>query len=135
MFALSMFSFSACSQALKESQVPMAVKKAFEKNYPRAKASWDREGANYEANFRQDGKTMSALIEENGTIVETETNIPVTDLPKEIQVYVEKHYAVTKIEEAAKIVKANGDINYEAEVHHKDIIFDATGKFMREVKE
>lgn len=135
MFALSMMSLSAWSQKLNESQVPMGVKKTFEKNYPRAKASWDGEGAKYEANFKQDGKRMSTVIDKNGTIVETETNIPVTDLPKEIQVYMEKHYAGAKIEEAARIVKANGDINYEVEVHHKDIVFDATGKFIKEVKD
>jgi hypothetical protein len=135
LFAFSMISFSACSQKLNESQVPLAAKKAFDKNYPLAKASWGREGMNYEANFKQDGKTMSVVIDRSGTIVETETSISVTDLPKAVQDYMKKNYPGVKIEEAARIVKANGDINYEAEVHHKDIVFDVTGKFIKEVKD
>ena|SRR5690348_10596426 len=125
----------ANGQTRKESEIPLPVKNAFEKKYPHTKASWDKEGVNYEANFRQDGKAMSAVIDKNGTIVETETTIPVTDLPTTVKAYIEKHYAGVKIEEAARIVKANGDINYEAEVRHKDLVFDANGKFIKETRD
>ena len=126
---------SACGQKLKESQVPAEVKAAFQKQYPSITASWDKEDANYEANFKQNGKAMSAVIDKNGTIVETETDIPVIDLPKSAQDYIRKNYPGTKIQEAAKIVKANGEINYEAGVHHKDVIFDVNGKFIKETKD
>ncbi len=127
--------FSACGQKLKESQVPVEVKSAFQKQYPSITASWDKEDANYEANFKQNGKAMSTVIDKNGTIVETETDIPVSELPKEVQDYMKTHYTGIKIEEAARIVKANGDVNYEAEVHHKDVVFDAKGKFVKETKD
>src|SRR5689334_19996007 len=78
---LGVIALYACGQKLNESQVPAAVKAAFQKQYPSAKASWDKEDANYEANFKKDGKAMSAVIDKNGTIVETETDIPVTGLP------------------------------------------------------
>lgn len=133
--ATGTIALSACGQKLKDSQVPATVKTAFEKKYPGLKGSWDKEDANYEVNFKQEGKAMSAVIDKNGTIVETETDIAVAELPQAIQDYMKKHYAGTKIEEAAKIVKANGDINYEAEVHHKDVVFDANGKFIKEAKE
>jgi hypothetical protein len=126
---------SAAGQKLNESQVPVPAKTAFEKKYPGIKASWDKEDANYEANFKLSGKAMSAVIDKNGTIVETETDIPLTDLPKPAQDYIKKNYPGTKIEEAARIVKANGEVNYEAEVHHKDVIFDANGKFIKEAKD
>jgi len=132
---LGVIAMSARGQKLNESQVPAVVKIAFEKKYPSAKASWDKEDANYEANFKQDGKAMSAVIDKNGTIVETETDIPVRDLPQSVQDYVKKKYPGSKIEEAARIVKANGDVHYEAEVHHKDVIFDANGKFIKEAKD
>ena len=135
MIVAAVIALSAFGQKLNESQVPSAVKTAFEKKYPSVKASWDKEDANYEANFKQNGKAMSALIDKNGTIVETETDIPVTDLPKTAQDYMKKNYPGIKIEEAARIVKANGDINYEAEVHHRDVIFDANGKFIKEAKD
>jgi alpha-amylase/alpha-mannosidase (GH57 family) len=135
MFVNGGIALSAHCQKLNESQVPSAVRTAFDKKYPHTKPGWDKEDANYEANFKQEGKAMSVVIDRSGTIVETETNIPVADLPKAIQEYMKKNYGGIKIEEAARIVKANGDINYEAEVHHKDIVFDANGKFIKEMND
>jgi hypothetical protein len=125
----------ARAQKLNESQVPATVKTAFQKKYPDIKASWDKEDPNYEANFKKDGKAMSVVIDKNGTVVETETDIPVTDLPKGAQDYMKKNYSGVKIQEAARIVRANRDVNYEAEVRHKDVIFDANGKFIKEAKD
>jgi len=135
MLVMGAIALSARGQKLNESQVPSAVKTAFEKKYPSVKASWDKEATNYEANFKKDGKAMSAVIDKDGTIVETETDIPVTDLPRGAQDYMKRNYSGVKIEEAARIVKVNGDVNYEAEVHHKDVIFDANGKFIKEAKD
>ena len=132
---LGVIALFARGQKLNESQIPATVKATFQKQYPSVKASWNKEDANYEANFKQSGKAMSAVIDKNGTIVETETDIPVTDLPKSAQDYIKKNYPGTKIEEAARIVKANGEVNYEAEVHHKDVIFDANGKYIKEAKD
>jgi len=133
--AIGAITVSACGQKLKESQVPAAARAAFIKQYPGVKGSWEKENGNYEVNFKQAGKTMSAVIEKNGTIVETETDIPVTDLPRAVRDYMKAHYAGVKVKEAAKIVKANGDVNYEAEVNHKDVIFDVNGKFIKEAKD
>jgi len=126
---------SAFGQKLKESQVPAAAKNAFEKKYPGVKGNWDKEDANYEVNFKQGGRSMSALIDLNGIIIETETDIPVGDLPQAVKTYMQKHYAGVKIREAAKIVKASGEINYEAEVNKKDIVFDANGNFLKEAND
>lgn len=126
---------SAHSQKLAQEQVPVKVISAFEQKYSHVAVSWDREDTNYEANFKQDGRTMSVVIDKSGIIVETETDIPETDLPKLTQEYLKKNYPGVKIAEAASIVKSNGDINYEAEVHHKNLFFDANGKFIRELKD
>ncbi|HEY1870714.1 MAG TPA: PepSY-like domain-containing protein [Chitinophagaceae bacterium] len=126
---------SGFGQKLKDSQVPVAAKNAFENKYPGVTGTWDKEDANYEVNFKKDGKSMSAVIDKNGTIIETETDILVNDLPPAIKTYMQKHYAGSKIKEAAKIVKANGEINYEAEVDKKDVIFDANGNFIKEAKD
>ena len=39
------------------------------------------------------------------------------------------------IKEGAKITKADGTVNYEAEVNGTDVIFDASGKFIKEAKD
>lgn len=127
--------FSACAQKLDASKVPAAVKAAFAKQFPGATPKWEKEDGKYEAGFKQNGNTMSALFEANGTMTESEMDIKVTDLPAAVLSYVKDHYKGKSIKEGAKITKADGTVNYEAEVDGKDVIFDATGKFLKEVKD
>ena len=133
--ATAMIAVTACGQKLKESQVPVAAKTAFQKQYPNTKASWEKEGKNYEVNFKQNSKTMSAVIDKNGTILETETDMAIKDLPQSAQDYVKNHYKGAKIKEASKIVKANGEVNYEALVNGNDVMFDVKGAFIRIAKD
>jgi len=126
---------SSCTQKLKESQVPAVAKATFEKEYPNTKGSWDKEDEGYEVEFEKDGKEMSLIIDETGKILETETMIAVNELPASILDYMNTHYKGMKVEEAARIVKANGDINYEAEIKEKDVVFDANGNFLKEEKD
>jgi hypothetical protein len=128
-------SLAACSGKFNESKVPAAAKETFEKKYGGVKGTWDKEDNNYEVEFKKDGKEMSVVIDENGTIVETETDIPVTDLPTTVQDYIKQHYQGKVIKEASTITKANGEVNYEAEVDDKDVIFDGNGKFIEEEKD
>ena len=125
----------ANAQSLKESAVPSATKEAFQKQYPNTPAKWEKEKSAYEVNFKKDNKTMSAVIDKSGVIMETETDIAINELPKNVQKYLKSHYKNKRVTEAAKIVKANGQINYEGEVNGKDVIFDESGKFLKEAKD
>src|SRR6185369_2705674 len=133
--AAGIITLSACGQKLKESQVPAAAKAGFQKQYPNIKGDWEKEGKNYEVNFKQDGKTMSSVIDKNGTIIETETDMAIKDLPQSAQNYLKEHYKDAKIKEASKIVKANGEVNYEALINGKDVMFDVNGNFIKAAKE
>lgn len=115
--------------------MPSAVRSAFQKQYPDTPAKWEKEKGNYEVSFKKEGEIMSAVINKEGTILETESDIAVNELLKPIQSYLKTHYKGTEIKEAARIVKANGEVNYEGEVNGKDVIFDASGKFIREAKD
>lgn len=126
--------FSAFSQKLDASKVPVPVKTSFERHFPGASVKWEKEGRNYEAGFKQNGKIMSALFKADGTMTESEMDIKVPDLPATILTYVQEHYNGKTIKEAAKITKAGGAVNYEAEVNGKDVIFDANGRFLKEAK-
>jgi hypothetical protein len=55
-FVMGRLHYLPAGQKLNESQVPVPAKTAFEKKYPGIKASWDKEDANYEANFKQGWK-------------------------------------------------------------------------------
>jgi len=126
---------AACAQKVKEADVPASVKTAFAKQYPDAVAKWEKEDGNYEVNFKKDGKTMSALYTKNGKLTESEMDIKVADLPAAVVTYVKEHYKGKTIKEAAKITKADGTVNYEAEVAGMDVIFDANGKFIKEMND
>ena len=127
--------FSACGQKITADKVPAAVKVSFAKKYPGAVAKWEKEGGKYEAGFKENGNTMSALFEAGGAMTESEMDIKVNTLPAAVLAYVKQNYPGKTIKEGAKITKADGTINYEAEVSGTDVIFDAKGKFLKEVKE
>lgn len=128
-------STSFCQEKKEKVQVPSAAEAAFKKGYPTAtKPKWGKEGADFEVNFMDGKKEMAAVYSSNGELKETEEEINLNALPAGIVAYVKEHYK-TSIKEAARITKANGDINYEAEVNKMDVIFDKSGKFIKEQKD
>lgn len=128
-------SLVACAQKLDASKVPAGVKAAFTKQYPGVIAKWEKEDGKYEASFKQGGNDMSAMFEPNGTFTESEVEMKVTDLPAGISAYVKEHYKGKSIKGAAKITKADGTVNYEAVVNGRDVMFDANGNFLKEMKD
>lgn len=123
------------ARQLKADKVPAAVKTAFIKQYPGITAKWEKEDGLFEASFKQNGVSVSAMYEANGTLTETETAIKITALPAAALAYVKEYYTGKTIKEAAKITKADGAVNYEAEVNGKDLIFDVNGNFLKEMKD
>ncbi len=116
------------AQKIKESEVPAPVKATLAKQHPDVKnVKWEKEGANYEAEFEVKEVETSALIAANGNLIETEVEISVSALPKRALEYVSKNLADAKIKEASKITDTKGVITYEAEVNKVDYLFDANG--------
>ncbi len=113
------------------SNVPANAKSNFEKDFPGVNAKWDKEDSNFEASFKQNNNTMSALYDANGNKLETEQDIDASALPQNIKDYVSQSYKGEKIKEATIITKANGEINYEAEVKEKDLLFTKEGQFIK----
>lgn len=93
---------------------------------------WEKEKGDFEAGFKQAGKEMSAVFKADGTQTESEVAIRPTELPAGAMEYLKQHYKGIAIKEASKITKtASGEVNYEAEVKGKDLLFDNNGKFMK----
>jgi hypothetical protein len=126
---------SANAQKLQPGKVPRAALEAFRKAHTGTEGKWEKEGKNYEVNFKENNQTMSSVIDARGNILETETVLPTDGLPKEAQDYMTRHYAHVKVKEVARIVKANGTVNYEAGVKGKDVLFDENGKFLGVAKD
>lgn len=125
----------ASAQKLDALKVPAAVKASFAGKYPGASPRWEKEDGKFEAGFKQGSQSMSAVYEANGTMTESEISIKVAELPAAVLSYVKEHYKGAAIKEAAKITKADGTVNYEAEVNKMDVLFDANGNFIKEAKD
>lgn len=124
------------AQKVKEAEVPAPVKAAFTKLYPAVKdVDWEKEETYYEAEFELNAIETSVLIDTQGNLKETETEIAVSALPKNITDYIATNFAGYKIKEAAKISDASGTVTYEAEVSKGsdkyDLIFDSNGAFLK----
>lgn len=129
----------ANAQRVRVGEVPLPVQKSLQKNYGIKDADWDREGANFEANFEEKDKDVSVLFDAAGSVLETEREIARGELPKAVINALRVDYPDFKLEESSKI-EANGVITYETEVEKGeqtfDLIFDAEGKLIKkEAKE
>ena len=130
LFAFLFFSLTIFAQ---HSKTPQKVSETFSKLYPKAtNVKWDKEGNNYEASFKLDSKNISVTLDANGNVIETETEIEKSQLPNGVEKFIQDNYKEYKISEAAKIVKADGETVFEAEIlkgkTRKDLLFDANGK-------
>jgi len=122
--------FISEAQKLSADKVPAVVKAGLNKIHPSVAASWEREVANYEANVREGNKEVSVIPDSRGTIVETETEVSLNSLPASAQTYIKDQFNGKKLQEIAKIVKADGEVNYEVMVNHRDYLFDANGNHL-----
>ncbi len=122
-------SLVACAQKnTKKSSTPEAVKQAFATAHPDVKnARWEKEDANYEVGFTVDKKEQSILYNAEGTVLETEVEISMTELPIVIQELIVKDYPKGRIKETAKITDAKGNVSYEVEMNGTDLLFDNAG--------
>jgi hypothetical protein len=128
------------SKADKKVEVPEIVKKAFAKNYPNVtKVEWSiAKKGEYEAEFDLNKTEMSVIIDNNGTILETESEIKEADLPQAIKATLAKDYADYKINEITK-TDAKGVVTYEMEAKPKkkefELVFDNNGKLLKQEEE
>jgi len=123
----------ACAQKVQPKDVPDAVKASMEKAFPGITAKWEKEEANFEANFSQIGHEMSAVFDPNGTMLETEIEIPVGEFPAKASAYLNEKYKGQKVKEASKITDKDGKVFFEAAFKGKDVLFDADGNFVKEI--
>jgi hypothetical protein len=126
-------SFISFAQHSKKIEVPSAVKTSLKAQYPEASnVTWEKEKGNYEANWGgKSGEDNSVMYSPAGDFIEIVKAIPISQLPAPVVAYVKAHYKGAKITEAGRVTDAKGKLSYEAEVNHKDIIFDEKGSFVK----
>ena len=118
--------------------VPSAAKNKLKTLYPKAEeVKWDKEGANFEANFEVNDVEMSVIFDAKGNVLETETEIEKDALPAAVKSALKKDFSGYKIKETAKIEK-NGKITFEAQVEKGetklDAIYSPDGKLIKKIE-
>ena len=120
LIAYSIFAITTigCSQKI---NVPPAVTKAFNNKYSGAtNVKWGKESAKeYEAEFKLNGNNVSANFGTDGTWVETETVMKVTDLPAAVVAAIKKDYPGAAISVAEKLEEPGGKLLYETVIKVK----------------
>jgi hypothetical protein len=135
--AIAMTSIAGFAQAKKDGSVkpPAPAETAFKKAFPSASAvKWSSEEKDFEVNFKQAGKEMSAVYTATGALKETEAEISKAELPASVSAYLKQHYKGS-IKAAAKITDEKGVITYEVEVGEVEVFFNKDGQFIKEEKE
>ena len=127
---------AAHAQKLKPAAVPAAAVAAFKAKFPTVKTNtWEKEDGKFEAGFRMNGTTMSAVITPAGELLETETDIAPAQLPAAVRASLARDYKAYKVTEAATLVAADGKTTYEAEIskggHRHDVVFNADGSLVK----
>ena len=129
-----LLSLSANSQTLK---VPDAVSTAFKSKFPNAtNLKWGKENATeYEAEFKLNNTNVSANFNTDGSWVETETTIPITDLPVTVSTAITKKYPGAIITMAEKTEMPGNKIIYEVAIKvngkKKGIELNPGGSFVK----
>jgi hypothetical protein len=95
--------------------VPAAVKSAFNTKFTGATdIKWSKENTKeYEAEFKLNNTNISANFKLDGSWVETETTIPVAELPAAVSSAVNKKYPGAVYGRTEKIEQPGGKILYE----------------------
>lgn len=100
---------------------PAAVEQAFKQQFPNvSKVKWSKEDkTEWEAEFTIDGVGTSANYAADGTWLETETEIPVAQLPDNVTTTLRNRYADWKITEAEKVESSKKGMLFEVELKKK----------------
>ncbi len=125
-----LFNGGLFAQDLEEEQVPQMVKAKLNKMFPGAEeVDWTKEGNNYEADFEKNDRDIQVLMDEKGTVIETEYEINLSELPKALNEYVSQKFQGAVIKSASKVIDGKGGITFLAEVGEEELIFDSKGVF------
>ena len=132
----ALISFSACSQK----NPPDNVKKEFIQKFAAARSvKWDSENSNeWEAEFKLNGKEMSASFDNTGKWLETEAEVSAKELPAAVANTIKNEFAGFKTDEMSTI--ENPEMKgYEVALKNKKaeltVIISADGTVLKKESE
>ena len=140
LFAFS-FGFISTSCAQNKKMAPEAIQAAFKAKFPTVqKARWDMENEQeWEAEFKMNGKEMTANFKADGSWMETETEMKAADLPQAIKDALSAQFSGYKTEEAAMVETPGQAAAYEVELEMGETtieaLFSADGTLIKQKTE
>ena len=140
---ITVFSFgllsTACGQ--NEKTAPQTVQTAFKAKFPTvSNPQWEMEGdGEWEAEFKMNGKEMSANFKTDGTWLETETELNKSNLPAAVKKAIASKFPGMEIEEATLVEMPGKASAYEVEMEKGETtieaLFSADGKVLKQKTE
>ena len=127
LFTMLTFGVLSTSCAQNKKAAPATVQAAFKAKFPTVqKAKWDMEDENeWEAEFKMNGKEMSANFKNDGTWLETETEIETAALPQAIKDAIATQFDGYKMEEASLVETPEMAAAYEVELEKGETTIEA----------
>jgi hypothetical protein len=124
---------SIFAQKPAEPKVPAAVKTAFATQFPGEKVlAWEKEGANYEAEYDKGGAEQAALFDASGKLLAKESVVSALSIPQQVKLQMDKVAPGAVIGEVVKITFSDGKQDvYEIKANHKEYVFDASGAALK----
>ena len=126
-------------QDIPEDRIPESVLSTFRTTYGTiSDVSWEREDDMFEAEFDLDGMEVSLLITPDGTIVATEQELPLSEIPASVRSAIQNLYPGASLEEGERITTHEG-MTYEVEIRsggkEYELQFDEEGNLIGKEEE
>lgn len=119
------------AQETEVTTLPATVTDLFDLLYPDAKnISWQIIKGEYKSTFSNNKMSTEVLIDAEGNLVQSRTEIRTIALPIPATDYLEEHFAEKKIQKAMIVQNDEGIITFTATVDKSDLTFDATGQLL-----
>lgn len=140
--------FTTNAQQVDTKDVPDTVISTFQFLYPLVKdVKWERGENNYLAKFSRvrsqsnnikvtEGEKVEKVIffTPEGALIKSETKLKLTNLPPKINDYIKSNYPKNNIKELTEVINAKRFFSYRVHLDGMDLIFDVSGKFLKEIK-
>ncbi|WP_076606587.1 hypothetical protein [Rufibacter radiotolerans] len=120
-----------CSQKITVSNLPSLVKNSLQAKFPAATAiEWEKNGANYEAEFQMAQVEYTALYDSTGHLISYKQDILAPEKPEAVALALKKEFPTYQLDDLEKLVQ--GDSVYyqvELEEHLKEVkrVYAANG--------
>jgi len=124
--------------AYSQIKVPEKVAAAFKAKFPAASAvAWGKESATeFEAEFKMNGKEMSANFDAAGKWLETETRLSKSDLPAPVLATLKSKYGGSEVKNIESLEEAGKAVVYEVQLEQDEnaleVTLDAGGKIVKQ---